>query len=212
MPSRFIQYLTSHTSVAKPVSAISLDVELRRQFKRLQPGVVLDVGAGAAPHRQFIPATRYLRLDNDAARAPDLCCDLHAIQWESEYFDTVIATEVLEHLADPQKAVEEIRRVLKPGGVCILSTRFIYRYHPAPKDYYRFTRDSLQHLFAAFHSVEVYHHGNRVQALWEMTTDFGYSTFGKIMRVLFSPLNALLARSRFTHTNYPSGFVVYARK
>ena len=129
------------------VSRISLDFELHRQFKKLKPGIVLDVGAKHSPYKKYIPYTKYMRLDIDEKSQADICCDLHKINWQSDYFDTVIATEVLEHLYEPQRAIDEIYRVLKPEGICILSTRFIYPYHPGPKDYYRFTWDSLNYLF-----------------------------------------------------------------
>jgi ubiquinone/menaquinone biosynthesis C-methylase UbiE len=109
-----------------------------------------------------------LRLDIDPKSSPDICSDLHKIDWESEYFDTVIATEVLEHLRDPAAAISEIYRVLKPGGVCVASTRFIFRYHPDPQDFYRFTHDSLEHLFRKFGQVEILHHRNRLAAIWQL--------------------------------------------
>ena len=96
--------------------------------------------------------------------------------------------------------------MLKPGGVCIASTRFLYRYHPDPKDYYRFTWDSLEYLFRQFRHVEVHHHGNRAQALWEMINAGGRS------RVLLNVLNPIFALFEFQHTRFPLGFVIYARK
>ena len=132
-------------------------------------------------------------------------CLAIVIKWESNYFDTVIATEVLEHLYEPQRAIDEIYRVLKPGGICILSTRFIYPYHPGPKDYYRFTWDSLNSLFRRFSNVEIYHHGNRIQALWQIINSGEKAIFLNIF-------NPLFARMHFKETKYPLGFVVYAKK
>jgi SAM-dependent methyltransferase len=190
----------------RSVNRLTLDRELRRQFLRLQPGVVLDVGAKAAPYRQYVPARHYMRLDVDPAKHPDICCDLHELQWQPDFFDTVLAIEVLEHLYDPQRAIDRIAAVLKPGGVCILSTRFIFRYHPDPQDHYRFTWDSLRYLFRSFRHVEVHHHGNRAQVLWEIINAGGRS---RVVLNLFNPLIALLRSSR---TKFPLGFVVYAQK
>lgn len=189
------------------VTRISLDFELYRQFKRLKPGVVLEVGSGYLSYKEYIPHTKYMTLDIDEESKPDICCDLHDIRWDSSYFDTVIAIEVLEHLYAPENAINEIWRVLKPGGVCILSTRFIYPYHPGPKDYYRFTRDSLNYLFREFRKVEIYHHGNKIQSLWQIIND-GY---GKL-RVFLNILNPLFARIYSKKTRFPCGFVVYAKK
>ena len=102
------------------MNRLSLERELKRQFLRLTPGVVLDVGAKAAPYEQYVRAERYLRLDIDPQKKPDICCDLHELEWNGDPFDTVIAIEVLEHLYDPQRAIDRIHGVLKPGGTCIL--------------------------------------------------------------------------------------------
>ena len=188
------------------MNRLSLERELKRQFLRLTPGVVLDVGAKAAPYEQYVRAERYLRLDIDSRKKPDICCDLHELEWSGDPFDTVIAIEVLEHLYDPQRAIDRIYRVLKPGGICILSTRFMYRYHPDPQDHYRFTWDSLKHLFRNFRHVEVIHHGNKLQVLWEIINAGGRS------RVVLNLLNPLIARVSSTRTKFPLGFVVYAQK
>ena len=121
-------------------------------------------------------------------------------------FDTVLAIEFREHLYDPQRAIDRIHDVLKPGGVCILSTRFMYRYHPDPQDHYRFTWDSLKHLFRNFRHVEVIHHGNRLQVIWEIINAGGRS------RVLLNLLNPLIASFSSSRTKFPLGFVVYAQK
>ncbi|MFQ5568191.1 MAG: class I SAM-dependent methyltransferase [Rhodothermales bacterium] len=191
------------------VTRITLNRELMRQFERLGrrgAGVVLDVGAKQAPYKELIAATSYMTLDVDESRKPDICCDLHDVQWPSETFDTVVATEVLEHLYEPQRAVEEIRRLLKPGGVCLLSTRFIYEYHADPRDYYRFTQDALRHLFRHFSRVEVHAHGNRWQAVWQLVAG-SKRTLG-----LLSWANPLVARIKQKNTKCPLGFVIWAEK
>jgi len=193
------------TSRIRSVTEISRDMELKRQFARLRPGIVLDAGSRDSPYKRFIPHTKYLRLDIDKSSEPDICCDLHDIDWEADYFDTVIITEVLEHLYDPQKAIDNIHRVLKPNGVCILSTRFMFPYHPDPKDYYRFTQDSLSYLFRNFRRAEIHHHGNRVQVMWQTIN------IGKVNAFL-NVLNPLFARIMSKNTNFPSGFIVYAEK
>lgn len=190
------------------VNRISLDIELKKQFKKIQPGITLDVGSKYSPYKKYIPYTKYFRLDIDKESEPDLCCDLHDIEWESDHFDALIATEVLEHLYDPQKAINQIHRVLKNGGTCLLSTRFMFPYHPFPKDYYRFTKDSLNYLFRDFSKVRIYPHGNRIQVIWQLLVGGKY-VFLKNPLIL---LNPLFARINFKKTNYPLGFIIHAKK
>jgi len=68
---------------------ISLDSELKRQFQKLQEGIVLEVGSGTSSYRKLIPHTKYMTLDIEEKNNPDICCDSHDIKWESNYFDTV---------------------------------------------------------------------------------------------------------------------------
>lgn len=58
-----------------------------------------------------------------------LNCDSTALPFDNASFDTVVALEVFEHFSNPQFVIEEIRRVLSPRGVCVLSTPAPYTYH-----------------------------------------------------------------------------------
>jgi len=73
----------------------------------------------------------------------------------SASFDAVLATEVLEHIYEPWIAVEEMRRVLRDGGTAVLSTPFVWKIHRVPRDYWRFTDDSLTEMFRHFGQCEV---------------------------------------------------------
>ncbi len=190
------------------VSRIVSTKELKEQFKRLKRGVVLDTGSKFAPYKEQIPHTKYMNLDIDPGVKPDIISDIHKVKWQSNYFDTIIATEILEHCYSPEKAINEIHKLLKREGVCILSTRFIYIYHPDPNDYYRFTEDALKYLFKEFSQVEIYPHGDRLKVLWEIINP-GYNK----TRIFLNILNPLIARFRDSkNTRYPLGFVVYAKK
>ena len=188
------------------VARIGLDKLLKTQFKRLKKGTVLDVGSKTSPYKKIIPHDRYLRLDIDASNKPDICCDLHLLNSHDNSFDTIIATEVLEHLYDPQKAIDNIHKTLKKDGTCILSTRFAHEYHPGPFDYYRFSSDGLKHLFRNFDNVEIFHHGNRLHVIWMLINSNKYS---HIFLNIFNPIIALINVKK---TNWPCGFVVVAKK
>ena len=189
-----------------PITQSILDRELKKHFKRLNPGIVLDVGSWDAPYKKLIPHTRYLTLDLTDEHKPDIVSDVHEIKCRSNIFDTIIATEVLEHLYNPQKAINELHRILKPGGVCIASTRFFYPYHPVPKDYFRFTWDSLKYLFRDFSHVEVHSHGGKLQTLWQIIN------YRKTTGIFLNIFNPLIAAIPSGNSLTPLGFVVYARK
>ncbi len=65
----------------------------------------------------------------------DLVCDIVAIPEPDASFDVILCSEVLEHLPDPLKALDEFSRLLKPGGKLILTAPFASLVHFAPYHY-----------------------------------------------------------------------------
>ncbi len=55
---------------------------------------------------------------------------------------------------EPAIAADNIVNMLKCNGLCFISTVFSWRYHPVPKDYFRFTDDSLRYLFSERNSLK----------------------------------------------------------
>ena len=79
--------------------------------------------------------------------------DAQQLPFGDGQFDWVITDQVLEHLPDPQAAVRESFRVLKPGGVAIHTTCFLNPIHNYPRDYYRFSREGLEALCRPYADV-----------------------------------------------------------
>lgn len=69
--------------------------------------------------------------------------DAEALPFEDESYDCVIMNQVLEHCKRPWLCVGEASRVLRKGGMLIMSSPFIYQVHDWPGDYYRFTPEGL---------------------------------------------------------------------
>ena len=85
---------------------------------------------------------------------------INALPFEDECTGHVICQSVLEHVPEPQKALDEIRRVLRPGGTAYLYLPFIFPYHdPSSRhDYYRFSKDDIIYLFRDFTDVRIQPH------------------------------------------------------
>lgn len=103
----------------------------------LMSGKVLDIGGkrnnsrGAfRPPLQQVENWQYL--NSDPRTQPDYCCDAAQIPLKDQSFDTVVMTEVLEYLENPETALAEIYRLLSQNGVCIISVPFL---HPVHGDY-----------------------------------------------------------------------------
>ena len=124
-------------------------------------GVCLDVGSGRAPYRDLLASRceRVVTLDIERRTEDvDLIGDIQNLEGiAEESYDTVVCTQVLEHLPRPWDALGEIRRVLRPGGKLILSVPHLPAIHEAPHDYYRYTRYGLASLCegAALESLEI---------------------------------------------------------
>jgi len=113
---------------------------------------ILDVGCGIKPYESLFNAASYTGIDINGGghsakdKTVDKFYDGMNIPFSDNYFDTVVCTEVLEHVAEPKKLLDEIRRVLKIGGEVYLSVPFVWNEHEIPFDFRRFTRYGLRQL------------------------------------------------------------------
>lgn len=114
-------------------------------------GRLLDLGCGYVPYYEVY---KPLIVDNVYVDWPsslhqneflDHQCDItKPLPLASESFDTIILTEVMEHIAEPWNTWTEISRLLRPGGKVLVSVPFVYILHEEPHDYYRYTKFALQ--------------------------------------------------------------------
>jgi SAM-dependent methyltransferase len=152
-------------------------METTRGFAR---GDLLDVGCGAAPYRGFFDVDTHVTLDwpNSLHRRDriDVYASAELLPFADASFDTVLCTEVLEHLREPGTAVSEAARVLRPGGHLIASIPFLYGIHEQPWDFGRFTEFGLRSLFEGhgLEPVHLFERGGSVAVITDLASKLGY--------------------------------------
>jgi SAM-dependent methyltransferase len=121
----------------------------------LAKGRLLDVGCGDKPYEPlFAPyVTAYVGAEYDdtysgSINAPkgkaDVLYSGDRLPFADGEFDTVLSSQVGEHVPHPEAFFAEIVRVLKPGGKVIFTVPFSYRIHSEPHDFHRFTKYALR--------------------------------------------------------------------
>ncbi len=133
--------------------------DLKEFVQRIAPkmnGRLLDYGCGGAPYRDlFANCPAYVRADMlqtpeiDLVLAPD-----GSTNEPDSTYDAIFSAQVLEHVPDPCGYVRECGRILKTGGLVLLSTHGLFLEHKCPNDYYRWTSQGLEELFRV-HGFEI---------------------------------------------------------
>lgn len=125
----------------------------------LTPGRLLDIAPqvheGAEPFftETIIIETFDIDPDSGCTYIGDICEYNNFLL--DKTFDYVVCTEVLEHTDRPWDAVNEIWRILKPGGKLFLSVPFNFRIHGPLPDCWRFTEHGLRSLLRKFSILEL---------------------------------------------------------
>jgi SAM-dependent methyltransferase len=109
--------------------------------------------------------SKWTGIDMQAGIGVDIVADIHALPdtWANKYTG-ILCSEVLEHVKRPWVALPELFRVIRPGGIIIITTLFCFHIHGYPDDYYRYTDSGLKALLsdAGFVDINTKYGGNEV--------------------------------------------------
>ncbi|MEO5562034.1 MAG: class I SAM-dependent methyltransferase [Chitinophagaceae bacterium] len=172
-------------------------------------GKLLDFGCGSKPYQSlFTNVTEYVGLDfaseghSHEKESIDVFYDGKTIPFPDEYFDSVLSSEVFEHVFNLAEILPEINRVMKPGAKILITCPFVWPEHEVPVDFARYTVFALQHMLqkAGFTIVLTDKSGDFSSAIYQMRM------------VYFSehviPAVPLLGRSKFFRTSLAPGLYV----
>ena len=142
---------------------------------------LVEIGARAAEGQEAIADLRgifgadvHIGCDIQEGLGVDQIEDVHNLTFADDSVGTVISLETLEHVADPLRAVREMHRVLRPGGLLAISSLMFFPIHAHPWDYWRFTPEGFELLLEPFESKLVVAQG------WELMPEgvFGIAVKG----------------------------------
>ena len=167
---------------------------------------ILDLGSGS---RRLSESA--INLDIEVKDEVDIIANAMALPFKSGSFDCVIVQAVLEHVCEPSSVIAEIKRVLKNNGYVYAEVPFIYPYHPAPEDYWRFTLKGIRYIFKDFQHLDSGICVGPTCALWSILKEYIpilisipiirailYRIVG-LVSIVFSYLDILMVRSKKAH-------------
>lgn len=157
-------------------------------------GIVLDAGSGNGNrYRSFFKFERYITLDINSSSRPDIIGSVENLPLGNASIDSIVCTQVLEHVKDPQQAIKEFYRVLRTGGYCLLTVPQWNELHEEPNDYFRFTKFGLEELFkeAGFKIISIEKRGGFWALNGQMQARYIIDLFNlnknKFLKKIFTP-------------------------
>ena len=122
--------------------------------ERYAKGCLVDLGCGSAGFQRFFDGrvSSYVRLDYPATQHSmgygeanmDVAADVRAIPIQTDGVDSALLLDVLEHVFQVEEVLQDISRILRPGGTLLLTAPFIYPVHGKPYDFHRFSFYALE--------------------------------------------------------------------
>jgi ubiquinone/menaquinone biosynthesis C-methylase UbiE len=144
-------------------------------------GKLLDFGCGSKPYKElFEKADEYIGIDlkiegrEENHKYVDKFYDGNVIPFDNKSFDSLLCTEVLEHVFNIEELLKEFNRVLKKGGIALITTPFMWEEHEMPYDFARYTTPALIHLYKK-HGFDVIHNfktGNYVEVIFQFSLNY----------------------------------------
>lgn len=110
-----------------------------------------DVNGSIRSIIKSLNPAEYLGVDLEEGPGVDLVCGAEEILncFHDEFFDVVISTEMIEHVLDWRKVISNIKKITKPDGIILLTTRsYGFPFHPSPTDFWRFEYEDMESIFS----------------------------------------------------------------
>ena len=152
------------------------------QFAPQLNGRLLDFGCGSKPYRSLFATAEYVGVDYENPGHPhtneqiDVFYDGKNIPFGNDHFDSILCSEVFEHVFNLPDILNELNRVLKPGGKMLVTCPFVWPEHEVPHDFARYSRFALKSLLEqnGFEEIGFVKTGNYWSATSQLRTMYFY--------------------------------------
>lgn len=206
--------------------------DIKAAIDNYSKGDLLDLGCGNKPYEEWYNPKSTTQTGCDIIQSDrqrvDVICPASQLAFPDQVFDTVLSTQVLEHVYEQREVVQEAFRVLRPGGHLILTVPFCWELHEEPYDFFRVSKHGLQKMFedAGFSIVYIKANGGKWAAMFQMMLNTVYSTFkyrtfrSRFVKFFFLNfgitwlINQLAIRmdKRYTDDSWTLNYIVVAQK
>jgi len=144
-------------------------------------GRTLDIGCGQKPYERLMASSAYVGLEIDSPenrikKNADFFYDGTHFPFPDGEFDSALANQVFEHVFNPAVFLRETNRVLKPGGMLLMTVPFVWDEHEQPYDFARYSSFGLTSLLtgAGFEIVTITKSVNDFRVIFQLINDYIY--------------------------------------
>lgn len=205
-----------HSSVRDSITSV----------KEFLKNKVLDLGSGEQPYAPIVKArtAQYFCIDVTISdsKKPDVRGDSLSLPFKDDSIDTILCTQVLEHVRKPFDLFQQVSRVLKEDGYLILTAPQAWPLHEEPYDFFRYTKYGLAELAESnnLKVVKLEERGGGITAIGQLTAAVLYDTFGKRqltrvpMKIALAPILSLcrVLDKIFYYPRFTLGYLMVAQK
>jgi SAM-dependent methyltransferase len=185
-----------------------------KSFAPRLKGRLLDFGCGTKPYESIFKVDQYIGVDYESIEASknpkiDVFYNGKTLPFDDNHFDSILCTEVIEHVFNPEEILPELHRVLRPGGIALFTFPFSWPEHAQPYDYARYTSFSSKYLFEKhnFIVLEIKKSGDYLRALVQLFLFYIFtiipikSTIVKVIVMLPFTLFIILPKNKDLYLN-----------
>ncbi len=178
-------------------------------------GDIIELGASSDYYSKYFSVDKRYVVTN--LTGTHIQIDMTSMKFKHNSIHYLTSFYALEHVFNYNAFFKEVYRVLIPGGRCMLALPFIYPFHAAPDDYFRFSVSMLRRVFKKFMILEIIPLGNReiniaeflMEKSWHPYQKSAFSRF--LLRLLALPF-LLVGMSKASDQIFAGAFICVVEK